>query len=652
DEQGELLAEVSDLLLLPLAGSQQRAQSATDWVYDLAWRSLTLPTGETSASGSWLIIPDRGGYSERVVHALSARGEQVVVARTQPPLLADDELVASFGAMLSEAAAEFGERWRGVIYLRGLDGAPFEEHTAASLMAEQAHAVGGLLGLVKALGQARPAANPRLWIMTRGAQAVAGNEVAPSMASLWGFGRVLAREFAELRGTLVDLDPADDDVAPLVNLLVGGDGEDQIALRYGQPLVCRLVQRQFQKEQRSLAWRPDGAYLITGGLGGLGLEIARSMIQQGARRLILLGRTQLPERARWQEVSPMSHQGRLIAAVRELESLGASIHIASVDITVEGELAAFLEGYRREGWPSIRGVVHAAGVLQDQLLSSMSLDDLHKVLRPKIVGAWELHGQLRDEPLDFFVLFSSIAAVLGSIGQSNYAAGNAFLDALAHYRHSQGLSAQSINWGPWSEVGMAARNGVNDQLAANGIDAFSPAQGQQLFSLLLADTRPQNVALAASWQRWPRVGGSALVSELLAQFGEDQATIQPSNATVSRELLDLPEAERKPYLETYLRQLVARILGLDLAEVTVVQPINTLGLDSIMALELKNSIAADTGVVLPLVAILQGPSIGQFADYILGEIRPASESDELERMLAEMEAMSLDEARDLLGQIS
>ncbi|GIV95381.1 MAG: polyketide synthase [Herpetosiphonaceae bacterium] len=655
DEQGQVLVEIRDLLLLPLAGGRAAQQSPADWVYDLVWRAETPSLVKEPRQGAWFIIGDRAGRGALLAEALQERGERaLLVGGESLELLLDETRPEALHEIIARAQSELEDDWAGVVYMCGLDAAPFEKHTQASLEAEQNCTVGGLIRLVQAMtarGMARP---PRLWIVTSGAQAVTGTEaIAPAQASLWGLGRVLAREHNELRGGLIDLDPSDHHVAMLAEVLLSADNEDQIAIRAGQRFVCRLHRRQRQEQQRPWAWRPDAAYLITGGLGDLGLSIARSMINQGARRIILMGRTQLPERSSWHEVDPASRHGALVAAICELEALGASIQVASVDVANEGRLAEFFDLYRREKWPPIRGVVHAAGVLRDQFLASMSLDELREVLRPKVIGAWALHRLLRDEPLDFFVLFSSIASVLGSIGQGNYAAGNAFLDALAHYRRTRNLPAQSINWGPWAEIGMAARSGINDHLAANGIDAFTPQQGQQLFALLLDEDRPQSVAMAARWERWPQSQSDStmLVADVLAAAGKEQSHPRAGTAVapVHQELFILAQDQRRPYLERYLQQLAARVLRLDLAEIDIAQPLNTLGLDSIMALEFKNTIAEDTGVTLPIVAILQGPSISKFAEQILEQIRPSTEDDELERLLAEVESLSIEEARDMLA---
>jgi len=172
------------------------------------------------------------------------------------------------------------------------------------------------------------------------------------------------------------------------------------------------------------------------------------MVEQGARRLILLGRTKLPPRSNWSSVETGSRVAHQIAAVRELEASGASVHLASVYVADEEQLSGYLDEFRSEGWSPIRGVVHAAGVIQDGLLVQLDAPQLNTVLRPKMMGAWLLHRLLKDAPLDFFVLFSSAGSLLGQAGQGNYAAANAFLDALAHHRKAQGQPAMSINWAP------------------------------------------------------------------------------------------------------------------------------------------------------------------------------------------------------------
>ena len=286
----------------------------------------------------------------------------------------------------------------------------------------------------------------------------------------------------------------------------GSSGEDQLAFREGRRFVARLVRRGPSIPQPlRFRWRTDGTYLISGGLGDLGLLVARWMVEQGARRLILLGRTALPPRSDWSAAEPGSRLARQITAIRDLESLGACVHPASVDVADEAALSGFLDAFRTEGWPPIRGVVHAAGASQDGLLVQLDAAALTAVLRPKVTGGWLLHRLLRDDPLDFFVLFSSAGAILGQPGQGNYAAANAFLDALAHHRRAQGQPALSINWGAWAGKGFAASVGgkrLAARLALLGISSIAPERALEVLRRLLLQSATQVVAVPVEWKQY------------------------------------------------------------------------------------------------------------------------------------------------------
>ncbi|MDI3412157.1 SDR family NAD(P)-dependent oxidoreductase [Bacillus sonorensis] len=186
-------------------------------------------------------------------------------------------------------------------------------------------------------------------------------------------------------------------------------------------------------------FRFDGSYLITGGFGALGLLVARWLAERGARHLILMGRKPLPERHAWNDIRPDHPMADRVKAVKELEKLGAAVHVAAVDVNDEQSLSDYLKAYKQESWPEIRGVIHSAGAALPQILLQVQQKDFSRVMEPKTIGAWNLHKQFEDHPLDFFVLFSSIASLVASTGQGSYSAANAFMDGLAHYRRAKGL---------------------------------------------------------------------------------------------------------------------------------------------------------------------------------------------------------------------
>ena len=253
--------------------------------------------------------------------------------------------------------------------------------------------------------------------------------------------------------------------------------------------------------------RDDATYLVTGGVGGLGLAMARWLVDRGARHLVLVGRSAPSEQAR--------------ARIREIEGAGAHVDVLSADVARPGEVAAVLADIDREG-PPLRGIVHAAGVVDDAVLLQQDWPRFERVMAPKVEGAWNLHVLARTRPLDFFVLFSSVASLLGSAGQANYAAANAFLDALAHRRRAEGLRGLAVNWGPWAEVGMAARLGDADRrrLARSGLSPMPADRALDALGRALAANVAQAAILEMDWrvqaQERPRAGAAPLASELVS----------------------------------------------------------------------------------------------------------------------------------------
>jgi NAD(P)-dependent dehydrogenase (short-subunit alcohol dehydrogenase family)/acyl carrier protein len=429
-------------------------------------------------------------------------------------------------------------------------------------------------------------------------------------------------------------------ISTLMDVFAQTDAEDQLAFRQNQRYVARLIRgAQAAEGAPPWQWRADGSYLITGGLGGLGLQVARWMARQGARRLILLGRAALPPRASWQQYDQATPSGQTIAAVRELESLGVAIHLAVVDIADARQVAEFLDRYRREGWPPIRGVIHAAGVLHDQVLARVEPAALTAVLRPKIAGAWLLHQALQDQPLDFFVLFSSLAAVLGSVGQAGYAAGNAFMDALAHERRTRGLCASSINWGAWAEIGMAARRGVKDQLAARGMAPLSRDQGIAALQHLMEIAAPQTTVVVVDWERWFQANPTARACPFLTNLRQDAAREAPvagvATHALLQELHQVAPDQQQLLLSQRLQTLVAKVLRVSRDRLLPEQPLRDFGIDSIISIELKNSIEATMQVALSIAYLLQGPSVAELAGTLLTQIRSNGQLKNLSALLSE-----------------
>jgi NADPH:quinone reductase-like Zn-dependent oxidoreductase/NADP-dependent 3-hydroxy acid dehydrogenase YdfG/acyl carrier protein len=352
--------------------------------------------------------------------------------------------------------------------------------------------------------------------------------------------------------------------------------------------------------------RPDGTYLITGGLGGLGLEAARWLVEHGARNLLLLGR-----RASSTVSSP------------ELEALraqGVRVEVMRADVSDARRLAEVLELTRGE-MPRLRGVLHCAGVLDDGILEQQEPARFRSVMAPKIQGAWNLHMLTRDEPLDMFVLYSSMSALLGLPGQGNYAAANAAMDALAHYRRQQGLPALSVNWGPFSEVGLAAaHSNRGERLAYQGMASFSPKQADALLERLLEEGAVQVGAVSLDVRQWLEFFPSSASMRVWDELAAERSEGQRGRSDFLLELRRTASGERLGKLEAYLRERLAQVLRIDPSRVGRHEPFRGLGLDSLMSLELRNRIEAALDLKLSVTLLWAHSTLTALSTYLLGQL--------------------------------
>lgn len=355
-----------------------------------------------------------------------------------------------------------------------------------------------------------------------------------------------------------------------------------------------------------------GSYLITGGMGGLGLQVADWLADNGAGGLILISRR-----------APNDVQK---SAIEALEQKGAKVFALQADVVNFDALSKGLDSLPVE-LPPIRGVMHAAGVLADGVLADMSLEQLDRAMLPKTLGAWNLHSVTADQPLDFFVLFSSVAAMIGSPGQGNYAAGNATLDALAHYRRSQGLPATSINWGPWAGSGMAADTFADTNretgIQSRGMDLLPSTEGLELMGDLVAAGTTQTTVMDVYWDALLRLLGSRRLSaldDMAAEYGSSDGGGSAVDHEFRAQLFDTEASGRVPLVRDYIQAELARIMSFEPDQLDVDQPLTAFGLDSLMALELKNNLEARLDFTLPMAKLLEGPSIASLAVDTVGLI--------------------------------
>ncbi|MCC5857567.1 MAG: amino acid adenylation domain-containing protein [Ectothiorhodospiraceae bacterium] len=357
--------------------------------------------------------------------------------------------------------------------------------------------------------------------------------------------------------------------------------------------------------------RQDGTYLITGGLGGFGLTVAAWLGRQGAGNIVLMSRSGIPQDNE--------------AALEALRASSCQVTLVQGDVSDAADIQRVVELIRNK-LPPLRGVIHAAMVLDDDVLVRLDQERFHRVLAPKVAGAWNLHQLTSAEDLDFFVLFSSIAAVLGHPMQGNYAAANAFLDALAAHRRARGLPALTIAWGALADVGYVSRHDELAQyLARAGFRPFLAEQALDTLNQLLHHDFDHVIAAGMDWTAWTAFNPLAAGSRRFEAMAGTAGTESPGEAGENPDsplgsLRHAAPSERSGILTDYLVHKVARVLGTTPQKVDPARPFTELGFDSLMAVELGAAVKVDLGIKVPVVAILQGSSSAELAEKLLEQL--------------------------------
>jgi acyl transferase domain-containing protein/surfactin synthase thioesterase subunit/acyl carrier protein len=628
NDDGGRIATVEDLTLRSVpVFSLQRAMSKpraskdvlNEWLYQFHWEEMNdrlnadggnrkhESEGVNSDENSWLILADDSGIGARLADRMHANGYKVQVASE----------IDEVEKCLQSAEAQ---TFTGVVHLWGIDAR--EASPDSALL--------NTLKVVQAFSQDGIAATH--WLVTRGAQSVVNDDVvSPWQTRFWGFGRTLQVEHPGQLGACIDLhsavvgnssvvgknagagniavadaqaDISEDEldllIAELSQQFAIAGTETEVAYRGGRRHVARLVRPQpVEDSQSPLTLSADASYLITGGVGALGLQVAQFLATAGARHLLLTGRSGIST----------DDQRTVLHA---LQDAGVKVDVVAADIGVADDVARVLAMA-----PDLRGVVHAAGVLDDGMLMQQSAERFRSVASPKVDGAWHLHRQTLERELDFFVLFSSVASVIGSPGQSNYASANAFMDGLAHYRKQQGLPATAINWGPWAYVGMAASDVVLRRLMNDGWQPMTASQGCDFIAHLLT-TRDlaQAAVIPVDWgtfvQHIPGATDWSTLSQLIPADGQSPLTASAAEAAAQR-VKDAEPGQRTDNVSSYLLERIAQTLRVPAADLDEFAALSALGIDSLTAVELRSWVQSDLDVELAVEQMFTTPSIRELA---------------------------------------
>ncbi len=612
-------------------------QTDDEWLYALQWQVAPLPNAtrpsettspersndpKTSEAVIWIVLTasdsETGTLGKRWIEKLRLRGRRVIrVERGEPSAQPERDVFHWNGAKrddfdhILEQAGQEGPL-EGVVYLRSPQLSPdSSEQDPLELMGET---VAGPLLVCQSLvayDHRSPNDNgtrgvPALVLVTRGGQPVLkGDPVSPAQSALWGLAWVLDDEHPELRCRCIDLDPGSQSLSEktlgqiIDETLLPDRTAPRVGWRAGRRLLPALSPATLEPSA-GRAPRADSTYLITGGLGSLGLKVAESLVEQGARHLVLVSRS-----------APQEEIEKRIAVMREA---GAKIRIESTDVTDTPAVEALVSSLGSD----LAGVIHCAGMLDDGLLRDLSWFRVEKVLDAKARGAWNLHRATLSLRLDFFVLFSSAVSLLGNSGQGAYAAANAYLDGLAHLRFSLGLPAVAVNWGPWS-VGMAAEETARKNLAAQGFRALEPKRGLRILARLTAGSPTQIGVLDCSWNIFAASAKHRGPAHYLSRLITPEATAPAPLPNRLREQIEAAdEPARIELLQKLIRSLVIEITGFEDPDPD--HPLMEQGLDSLMSVRLQRRVANALHFNLAVSALYSYPTIAELALYLASEL--------------------------------
>ncbi len=612
-------------------------QPLEDWFYQASWRRVASVDGKTKRLvGTSLVFLDDTGVGDAVADELRAAGGRVVTVRPGPAF-------ASRGDDSYEVAPDIRSDY---VHLLEAVGTPATVVHAWGVTPEDRRPLGeriptshtrgflSLLFLAQALSRSASKAPLRLAVVTSGMQDVVGGDLtSPDKATVIGPCRVIPQEMAHVVCQSIDVDPPQgaEDTSRTARLLVGelatSGAEPVVAYRRGHRWVGSLEPTRLDKPTRPLPLESRGVYLVTGGLGGIGLAVARHLAERYQARLVLTGRSPLPPREEWAARSANGDGSvrQRIADVRDLEARGAEVLYVAGDVSRADDMRAAVQAARERFGP-IRGVIHAAGVAGGGVIPLKDPETAARVLAPKVQGTLALEAALVGEPLEFFVLCSSIAALVGGFGQVDYTGANAFLDAYARWTAGP-LAGRvtSVNWDAWRDVGMAVNTPVTGSLQLMrdfqlkvGI---SPAEGVDAFSRVLASGLPQVAVFTMDLR-------PGLAKRFLGDRGKPATTSAQGEESTAPSEAPLGEASGSD-VERHIVQAWEKVLGRK--NIGVEDNFFELGGDSLTALQVIAHLKARLGREVPIVTFFEAPTVALLAKALAPE-RAASAPVALEEV--------------------
>ncbi|MGW6412653.1 type I polyketide synthase [Streptomyces vinaceus] len=591
---GHTLAIVTQITFGILEADATQVTDPRRLVHSLAWRPLPLPETPGSPLRQVILVGRDDDLARRLTTACPAQGLRFTHLR-------DPEELQTHTSRLTVPTA--------VIAAPGLpdETADLSEHAVQTLWT--------LTRTAQWLAAHHSPGTARLWCLTRGVRH-ARSLASVTHAPLWGAGRVIANEHPELWGATIDAETADtgQDIAPaLLRILHTAPSEDLLSLTGSEIQAPRLTPAEPAPGRTPLTCRPQGTYLITGGLGSLGLEAARWLTAHGARRLVLAGRTPLRPREQWPTTHDPAERAR-IDTITELEALGVTVHTLALDIADLSQARHALSAHTLN-LPPIRGIVHAAGTLEDRLIDHLDEQSLRTVMRPKTGGALTLHTLFPPGTLDFFFSFSSCGQLFQVPGQTSYAGANSFLDALATHRAHHGDTVTSLAWTGWRDQGMAAaaRDAYMHVMQAQGTTDITTAQALTAWDLA-ARTTHAYLAILPILPMPPGTTRLPVFSELHPTTAADRSS--PTADSNPPDWAHLAPDEARGQIQDIVTQAVATEMQLPARALDTRRPLVEMGIDSILTMKIRGTLQRRTGIRLPANLLWQHPTIRAVTTHI------------------------------------
>lgn len=611
DEQGNKILDIIDLQVQAI--DKQTSVTDADWYYETVWRPFTQEFSQNiKEKKNWLVFTKDSPLCREIIKRLSGNIIEVLPGinyqAVENTYQVNVDKIEDFQKLCQDIKVF---QPTNILYLWAIS----EKATTINSQKLQSAwdlASIGLLSLVKTILKFDWETFPKLSIVTNGTQSFSNENLALEQTFIWGLTRSINLEYSEISCQTIDLSHQvnEEEIEILVKALCVETKENLYLIRGKQIYVSRLAPVKLTNTNNNVIFSSEHSYLIVG-FGGIGIEIARWLTQNKVKYLVLLIHNDL------------TNEGKNL--VNTLAST-VSIKVIKADIAEYDQLEkAFLE--IKEKMPPLKGIFQTAGTLDDGVILEQTSEKFNRVMRPKILGSWNLHSLSYNLELDFFVLFSSAASMLGSSGQANYAAANAFLDALAQYRRNLGKTAVSINWGPWAKVGMAARN---SKVGLMGVKNILPEQALIALKYIIEQDIKQIGVFSINFQQWqrfyPKWAKLPLFSELTQQTLDKVTENDLSNILST---LESGSAKRQA-LEEYISNQIAQILRLPKERLDTNKAFQDLGVDSLMALEIRNRLENNLAIVLPATLIWLCPNISSLVPYVAQKMGIELENNVLE----------------------